>query len=452
MNVKQKILNLFICAATFFHTAHLFPGQPFNAPFSPAGAGPGAPFNPAMNEEEMLSKLMEEINAAIPEDQRDAFWKEVEAETKRLEEATANMSEDEKLAYLNNRMTEAFEEAAQATQPEAEKPVAQEKVEEKPKPKPAPVKEAIETNEVIQSIVKSINAFITKANAFPDFDRKTDKWAKDNFLSDWPVGQTWELFKNELNKFNSLIQRFQEKDAKIGMKHIDKLAKNEAALQALKQLETKLAREIPNIDVSVFSITSMSKQTKNAIAHTMNALTESLYKIKLNEMLQKIIEEFDPEAKKLREAEEKAAKDALTKAQRPTSNVPVKTAGKAEQKKGDFTLPSFDEGSYGGYGSYPSGGSYGSGSGYDNYSDGFGGDASKGGSSTGGKAGGAASGSGSKAGDIKGKGEEKAGAGAKDKVETVTSIKNTDVKEHFDNFKREYGEANKILLQVKDIL
>lgn len=410
---------------------------------------PAQPFNQNMSEEEMLNKLMEEINNAIPEDQREAFWKEVEAETQRLEQATAHMNEEEKQAYLLGQMNAAMEQAEQAA-PEPAVVVKEEKKEEKPKAKPAPVKEAVETSDILKSIVTSIHNFINKANAFPDFEGKVDRWAKQNLLSDWPAGQTWEQFKTELNKFSSLLQRFQEKDPKIGMKHIDALAKNEKIVQSLKQLETKLAREVPVIDTSVFAITRMSKKTKNAIAHVMNALTEMLYKIKANDALQKIIEEFDPAAKKLREEEEKAAKDALTKSQRPAQQVQVKTAGKATRKD-DFFLPSFDDSSFsGGYSPY-SGGGYGGyggyGKGYDDYGAGAG--AGMGGAGGSGGAGGKSGGKGASGSDIT-RPDDKKGESSKDKTpEALTTIKNAEVKEHVDNFKKEFSEAKKEILSIQ---
>lgn len=449
MKIKKIALTLITIGYTFISPSLLFAAAPYaGSPFGgPSAGGPsvgGAPFNPGMSEEEMLNKLMEEINAAIPEDQRDNFWKEVEAETQRLEAATANMSEEEKQAYLINQMNSAMEEAEQIPIPE---PVKEEKKKEE-KPKPAPVKEAIETGEILKSIVTSINTFLNKAAAFPDFDRKVSNWAKQNLLSDWSADQTWEQFKNELNKFNSLLQRFQEKDAKIGMKHIDALAKNEQALQSLKELEAKLAREVPIIDVSVFAITSMSKKTKNAIAHTVNTLTQSVYKIKLGETLQKIIEEFDPAAKKLREAEEKAAKAALAQTQRAPTSVQVKTAGKAP-KSGGFNLPSLDDAGISGYrgdSGYSGGSGYGRGD-YDG-SEGFGSDKAKGGSS-----GGSSSKGGTTSGADAKKTDDKTDAKKPSPTpEPVTAIKTQEVKEHVDNFKKAYGEAHGMIIPLMDKL
>lgn len=91
MKIKNILFITLFAGCTFIIPPHLIA-----IPAGPAPMGGAAPFNPNMSEEEMLAKLMEEIDAAIPEDQRKAFWAEVEAETRRLEEATAHMSDEEK--------------------------------------------------------------------------------------------------------------------------------------------------------------------------------------------------------------------------------------------------------------------------------------------------------------------------------------------------------------------
>lgn len=399
-------------------------------------------------EEDFMNNLMGFLDQMKPEEQEE-FWKQVEAETLRIEEETAGMSEDEKMAYLDRRMSEEL----QKVEPTSAAPA----VTFEPKPadvSPAPVKkptaptEVFESSEIIQSIIKSIQSFLTKAKAFPDFERKVDNWAKQHLLSSWSYDQTWDLFKKDLDKFTVLLQRFQEKDPKIGMKHIDTLSANESVVQMLKLLENKLSQEVPSIDVSVFSIADMSKQTKNAIAHTINALSESMIQQNLFDHLQRIIEEFDPIAKKLREEEEKATKKALSQAPKSASQIPVRTAGKAENNN-DFFLPSFDDygyGNYGGYGDYNGG----YGGGYGNYGDYGSGSAGKSGSSN-------QSGRASRGGAGVGKTAETIDAEKKKqkeeedkKKEEGKNIKDQDVKEQVDNFKKSISAAHEFALNVKD--
>lgn len=301
---------------------------------------PAGGFDPKMSEEQLMNQLMEEINAALPEDQRESFWEEVAHETERLEQETAHMSPDEKEQYLFNLITE-------ETQPEEPRvpEVKETPVKEAPKVKPKPqipVEKAEEIMSIISQIAKSIESFLTKAAAFPDFDGKVVRWLQKGRVTDWQA-DSWASFQHELNKFVHTLHRFKEKDPKIGLKHLDALLKQEATIQNLKQLQKKLTDYETAIKISPFEIASMSEQTKNAAINSINALTESLYRTKIPQELQKILEEFDPTAKKLREQEEKATKEALARSKRFEPTVPVRTAGKAPTRRDDFALPSLDD-------------------------------------------------------------------------------------------------------------
>ncbi|MEX0848648.1 MAG: hypothetical protein WD055_00285 [Candidatus Dependentiae bacterium] len=409
-----------------------------------SGAAPIPGFDPNMSEEELLNQLMEEINSALPEDQRDTFWQEVAKETERLEEATANMSDEEKEKYLMDLIT-AEPGKAEELEPEIpeEKPIEKK---EEIKPAPRSAKETKEISEILQSIVRSIEKFLDKAAAFPNFDGKVERWAKQRRLNDWQEGQKWATFKDALNKFITLLSRFKEKDPKIGMKHIDALLKNEPLIQSLKQLEAKLTREVPLIEVNAFAIASMSKQTKNAIAHVINALTEALYRLNLPDELQKIIAEFDVTAKQLREQEEKAAKSALTQSKAFQPSRPTRVAGKAERKNG-LSLPSLDDLGIPGYS--PRSGSASGTSGESETAPGA--KKSPSGKMSGGDKTGAAKKDDKKDGK-KGTDDKKGKDIGPDKnAKDTGAIKSPDIKKHIDSFEKDLKEASDTMLSTDEL-
>ena len=311
---------------------------------------PNMPFNPNMSEEEIFNQLMEGINAALPEEMRELFWQEVAQETERLERETAHMSPEEKDAYFENILREAgmdipmehAEPVQEPTMPEVPVKTVEQLV--------PSVKETTETTDdvikIINNIIKSIESFITKAASFADFDGKVTGWVQKGRITDWQ-GVHWSEFQHELHKFITVLQRFKEKDSKIGFKHLDELRKNELVMQNLKQLQKKLADYEASIVITPFEIANMSEQTKNACIHVINALTDAIYRNKIVEELLKIIEKFDPTAKKIREEEEKFSKSALIGA-RQDVNVPIRTVGKREPKGDSFQLPSFDDFGIGG--------------------------------------------------------------------------------------------------------
>lgn len=299
----------------------------------------GAGFNPNMSEEELLNQLMQEINAALPEDQRDAFWQEVARETERLEQETAHMAPEEKEQYLMNLIAaETTPEMEAPIAPQPQKPV--EKEVQQPAKSTVPLEKTDEIMSIISQIVTSIESFITKAAAFPDFDGKALGWVGKGRITDWQA-DSWSTFQHDLNKLVHTLQRFKDKDIKIGFKHLDELAKNETLMQSLRRLQSKLNEYEPTIKITPFEIASMSEPTKNAAIHVINTLTDVLYRNKINPELQKIIELFDPMAKKIREEEEKAVKTALS-SRRAEVTVPVRTAGRPERRT-DFMLPSFED-------------------------------------------------------------------------------------------------------------
>lgn len=406
--------------------------QNTNAPF------PG--FDPNMSEEELLNQLMEEINSALPEDQRESFWQEVAKETERLEQATANMSEDEKEKYLLDLITG---EPGQPAEDHAEPEIVEqaEKEEDAPSAKPIPIKETKEITEVLQSIVKSIESFLDKAAAFPDFEGKVSRWVKQKRFTDWQEGQNWQSFKHSLNKLVSRLERFKEKDPKIGMKHIDALLKNEPMMQNLKQLESKLAREVPLIEMSVFAIEKMSDKTKNAITHTINTLTEGIFRLNLPEELLKILAEFDPTAKKILAEEEKAAKSASTQSKNYKPSLPTRVAGKADKSSG-LALPSLDDLGLPGY----AGGSGGA----RNGSRGNTGEPNGTSSSKSAQSGRSGSGRGTSKGNKQGEKKEEKKADKPDKPkEKDTSIKSPDIKKHVENFSKDLREAHDTVSGVR---
>ncbi len=301
------------------------------------------PFDRTMSEEEMMNQLVEMVNAAIPEDEQNKFWDEVAQQTLEIEERTAHMSPEKKDEFLLGVMKGEIHLDDLDTPEIEEEQVVKEVVQTvKPKSK-VPVEKKEEIMIVVSQVAKSIESFLAKAEAFPDFDGKVLRWVeKKDRITDWQT-DSWASFQHELNKFVHTLHRFKEKDAKIGFKHLDALLKQEATIQNLKQLQKKLAdyeTKIP--EFSTFEIAKMSEPTKNAAINTINSLTESLYRTKLPQELQKIIEEFDPIAKKLREEDEKAAKEALTRSKRFEPTMPIRTAGQPPRRD-DFALPSLDD-------------------------------------------------------------------------------------------------------------
>jgi len=313
------------------------------APPQPNAGMPFPGFDPNMSEEELLNLLMEEINQAIPEDQRENFWQEVARETERLEQETAHMSPEEKEKYLLDMIT-AEPTPQPETRPESEITRPETTPTERPtvkQPSIVEVDKAQEAIDMLNTLIKSIEDFLNKAAAFPDFDGKVEHWIKQKRITDWPKDATWSQFSFELSSFVHRLQLLKDKDTCIGYKHLQALLEQESLMNNLKQLHARLAQNVPAIDVSVFALTKMTDTTKDAIIKTTNALTEALYTLKLPEQLTTLLATFEPIAKKLQEEEDKATKRAIDQSKRFVPVTPVRVVGKPEPRQ-DFALPTLD--------------------------------------------------------------------------------------------------------------
>jgi hypothetical protein len=316
--------------------------------FSRLSAGnPFANLDPNMSQEDLLAQFMSEIDQLIPEEERATFWEEVAKETERLERETAHMSEEEKEKYLMNIITQPPTPEAPPVPTPTPVPVVEEPV-KKPVVKPVSAADKVtEVVNIITSIIKSIESLLNKAAALPDFDGKIERWIRQKRINDWPAGVSWASFQHELNRFVHILQQIKDKDIKIGYKHIESIIESEQVLNNLRQLETRLAHNVPNIEVSVFAMAKMTPGSKVAINKSVNALAESMYKMQLPAELKKLMEKFEPIAKKIREEEEKLTKAAATPYARAHAEVPTKIAGKREQPR---RLPSLDDFGIGGKG------------------------------------------------------------------------------------------------------
>ena len=331
--IYMTLLAFLLCSYTCVFTSIASPQPNAGAPF------PG--FDPNMSEEELLNLLMEEINQAIPEDQRETFWQEVARETERLEQETANMSPEEKEKYLLDMITAEPQQPEARPEPEIARPEAPVERPTVKQPSVVEVDKAKEAIDMLNALIKSIEDFLNKAAAFPDFDGKVEHWIKQKRITDWPKDSTWGQFNFELSSFVHRLQLLKDKDACIGYKHLQALLEQESLMNNLKQLHARLAQNVPAIDVSVFALTKMTDVTKDAIIKATNALTEALYTLKLPEQLTTLLAAFEPIAKKLQEEEDKAAKRAIDQSKRFTPVSPVRVVGKPEPRQ-DFALPTLD--------------------------------------------------------------------------------------------------------------
>lgn len=270
--------------------------------------------------EEEMQKAFEQVRAGLSDEGRDLFDK--------LESGDISDEEIDKL--LNELVPPAPEKA-----PEPAKPQPQTTPSPTPAPKPIEPKQIITSKhqqalDRINAIIMHTQSFMVKAGALPELPGKIKRWEEKKAII-WRPGLTWNNFKNEIEKFLSLLNRLIERDAKTKEYiHLDELLKHESLYNNLSKLEKTLSDLEPKIEEASPLTKKLSKSSKAALQKTINQYIEALYTLQIPANIAQLFEKFEPKAKKSRETEEEAAKKAAEASKAP--RVPGKpvVAGKAD--------------------------------------------------------------------------------------------------------------------------
>jgi hypothetical protein len=285
-----------------------------SAPQSPFGAGVSADKNM------QLQKEMEEFErefAALSEDEQKAFMQTMDDAVKKIEEL-AQTDEGKQLLDKLEKGTISDEELDglinQLVEEEAPKPTAPETKKEEKKPE-APKQVLTSKHEkaidAINSLIAHTNSFILKTATVPDMPSKVRRWARAGEIITKP-GQTWSSFKTELEKFVELLNKLLERDPKTNeYYHIDELLKKESLLNNILKVQKNVAQNEPTVEEApLLEVKKMKRSVKKAYQKLINEYHEALYILDIPEEIANLFKLFDPIAKKYREQEEQAVKEA----------------------------------------------------------------------------------------------------------------------------------------------
>lgn len=235
----------------------------------------------------------------------------------------SQMSEEDLFA----EMEKALAEVEKASTPEArpEYPSAdiyQGEGESKPV---APVvqKPAVPSNkqqaaiQLIDALLASITNFLSKSQVMVELPGKIVSWTKEGKLRNWPASLTWNNFRAQVEELQAKLNKIKDKDAKLGTyKYLDDLIKDEGTYNNLIKIKDALSKSEPKIASGSFGIDKRSSAGRQAIRDTLLSLHEAVATLAIPASLDKIIEKYEPTAKKHKESEEAAAKRALEESRR----------------------------------------------------------------------------------------------------------------------------------------
>jgi hypothetical protein len=380
------------------------------------------------------NKAIEEYVASLPAEEQAEFNRQVEEMSQMFE----NMSDEDFDKFLGEMFNE--EQMPQPDFYEMPQPSMQEEVVEAPLLTSDQLKKAETAIAILNDIIKQSNLFVVIINSSPELPNRINQWGKKGQISDWQEGMEWNTLKVDLEAFVQKLYKAQEQDLTTKKyKFLFDLMADEALYNNIVQLRTSLNTLLPTINIPEFGIQKLSTQSKTAIKDILKKYTESLYLLGLPKALDMLFEKYDPQAKKIREAEEAATKRALEASKGQRSPAEATEAGMEPEAGYDFG------GGYGGYdyGDYGYGGGYGSdygyGGGYGDY--GYGGGDYGQGASTGGSTGG---GGGRAGGGSAGGGAEKSAEEKKEeeKGKPFGFVPNTEITELIGKIKTNLDDIN----------
>lgn len=329
----MKIMNLrsiFLIAAIFFGPI-LSTGQLYAPPATGTASMPQLSDEDLKFLEDLGKQIQKEVEQLPTRDQLRAQGMPEEqilkANTKeKFDEDVkrySSMSEEELFAEMEKALAEVEKAGTPEARPEYPPTDIYQGEESKPVT-PAPViKPAVPSNkqqaaiQMIDSLLASITNFLSKAQVMVELPGKIVTWSKDGKLRNWPANLTWNSFRSQIEELQAKLNKIKDKDAKTGTyKYLDELIKEEGTYNNLVKIKESLARSVPKITPGSFGIDKMNSSVRQAIRDTLSSLHEAVATLALPANLDKIIEKYDPTAKKIKESEESAAKRALEESRR----------------------------------------------------------------------------------------------------------------------------------------
>lgn len=325
MPSKKLLICLF---STVLLIQTLFCSMPTapHIPIQPAQTQATSAVPPMSNEEQLLAQqldsVFEELTKGMSENEKNQFFNELNTAMEEEIDKMSKMSEEELTKYIQDAEKEfqnlgVMPEMPAQTQPTQPTVMPQEAIRQ-----PVPEKEEVKKPSrdmipALDEIAARLDSFIQKANQVVEMAANFEKWGNKGKLHGWNPTMTWAVFKEKVEALKKKILEIKSLDPKSQRpKYLVDLTANEALCNNLNQFKTVLAKHEPGTQVPSFGLKKLSESSKNAFIAVANDCLEALIALNLPAELDKIIAKYEPTAKKIKEAEERAQQVALESSKR----------------------------------------------------------------------------------------------------------------------------------------
>lgn len=350
-----RLFLLFICIGVA--TTPLYTGMPMGG--FPGGLPDLSPEELQALEQELeqAAQAIDQYVSSLSPAEQEAFHQEVA----RVEQLMSGMSPEELEQFFGEMLAQELANQGQEMPvPAQSAPIMQPKTEPTPEIKPK-----ITTSEqeaalaLLDSIIQHTDEFLIKTNNIPDLSIRVKRWITGQKIHNASTDSGWESIKAAIEAFKQKLYRLKEVNPKTNQyTFVSLLTKNTSLYEMLTSLESTLTTHEPKLSVSSFGIEELNSESKRALVVIINAYNALLASATTE--IDKLFEEYAPEAQKLKDAEIKAAEQARAEASKPRTPKAPRVGGSREsENRGQYTQAGSDYGDYG-YGYGPSyGPSYG---------------------------------------------------------------------------------------------
>lgn len=313
--------------------------------------------------EQQLKEEFERAYASLSIEEK----KEVDAYMERI----SKMSDEELFEHIEEEFEKLQKEIDHAKKQDEQIPPAS-----TPTPQvPAPVDEKMveperiippckETNNIvdlINTLIHHTNSFMLKASMIPDFNNIVHRFvAQKSAKGSLPKNMSWALLKEKIESFQYKLHVMLEKDPQNKQyRSINAFGDNTTLCNNLNRLRSTLEKYEARIEAPKFGLGEISITTKRAIDEVLEGYIEALFSLDIPQALDKVIQTYEPRAKKLSEQEEAARKKAFEESKKFPTSKPVTVVRTRESGRYSPVEPSYphhgggyDHGDYNPY--YPS--------------------------------------------------------------------------------------------------
>lgn len=179
---------------------------------------------------------------------------------------------------------------------------------------------------MLTTLSASIESFLRKAHLIPDLFGKLSSWVPAAFMAG-RQNLTWQELNKEMQLLNSNIKLCLALDPETGnYYHLASLLEQDVLYQHLVQLSTVLAQNESLVEAPAFGIGDITKSSRKATEAILALFTQSIYIFNCNKEFEKLFAGFDPQAKKVRDAEEASRKTAFDASKRPLTQAPTRAS------------------------------------------------------------------------------------------------------------------------------